>query len=210
MPKTHHIIYVPGLNDQNPFSKLITNTLPLFWKQHGFTGHIITPHWSQGKSFEPKLKRIIKKIDELAETEDPISLIGQSAGGSAVLNAFCARKSVLTGVVNVVGRLRAGENVRPSLEWATRKSPAFKESVTLFEKENEPKLTREDRKRILTARPWWDEIVPAGTVPVHGATNLVSAVPEHCVGGTAICSLYAKAILQFLTKLEESSQRGRL
>jgi len=201
MSKEHHVIYVPGLHDQHPINKNLTRFVPLFWKPYGFQGHIVAPHWEEGKEFAPKLKRILAKIDELADQGHIVSLIGQSAGGSAVMNAYSERRNMINGVVDVTGRLREGENVSPSLEVAARSSPAFAESVLLFERKNEPTLSNQDRKKIMTIRPFWDEVVPATTVPLEGATNLVAPIPEHSIGGIAMCTIFAKRILYFLNNL---------
>ncbi len=105
----------------------------------------------------PKVSPHNKKIDELSDKEYEISLFGQSAGGTAVLNAYIERKNK---IVNICGRLRKGKNVFPSLETAAKGNPAFVESVLLFENQNEKKLTTEDRKKILTIKPLWDGVVP--------------------------------------------------
>lgn len=198
MSKEHHVIYVPGLHDQWILNRTLTNLLPIFWKPQGFYPHVIQPHWEEGTVFAPKLKLVINKIDELVDNGRIVSIIGQSAGGSAALNAFCERKGVLKRAVNVTGRLRAGEKVRPTLDHAAIKSPAFKESVLLFEEQNEHLLTKEDRKRMMTIRPIWDEVVPSSTVFVEGATNLVAPMIEHSLSGALLVSVWSKTILDFL------------
>lgn len=198
MAKQHHVIYVPGLRDTWIINKAIIKVLPFFWEPQGIHIHVFSPHWEQGTRFAPKLKQLTDKIDSLVKQGHKVSLVGQSAGGSATLNAFCIRKSVVHRIINSTGRLRAGNNVWPSLKQAAKISPAFKESVLLFEKKNEPTLTKVDRKRILTIRPLWDETVPASTVPLDGATNLIAPIIEHSLGGIFIVSFYSKVMLDFL------------
>ena len=194
--KELHVIYVPGLRDQRFINKLLIKIISLFWKAQGFKFHIISPRWEEGKSFLPKLKLITDKIDELSGKT--VYLIGQSAGGSAVLNAYSQRKSEIAGVVNSTGRLRKGENVRPSLDHAARFSPAFKESVLLFENTNESTLTSKDRKKIVTIKPLWDETVPSSTVALKGATNITVPVVEHGFGGFFIVTLYSPVLAKLL------------
>jgi pimeloyl-ACP methyl ester carboxylesterase len=202
MSKEHHIIYVPGLRDTATFNRLFHPIVAWVWRQQGFYPHVYLPHWEEGKSFQPKLDGIIKLIDELKAEGHNVSLIGQSAGGSAVLNAFSERRNLVNGVVNVTGRLRTGIRVKPSLNQATRISPAFKQSVLMFENQNEPTLIQADRRRIMTYRPWFDETVPVSTVPIEGATNLVSPFPEHSAGGGFICTVLSGKISGFLRGLE--------
>lgn len=200
MKKIHYIIMIPGLNDQFPLQKMAMRAAAGFWKRFGVIAHVVEPHWEEGKTFAPKLDIILDKIDQLVMNGNKVSVLGLSAGGSAALNAFTLRKNVLNGVVNGTGRLRAGANVRPSLEWASRNSPAFAKSVFLFENKNEKTLTAKDRKRILTLRPIWDEIVPSSTVAVPGADNRVIPVVSHLLSGAFVCLFYGKEIVKFLDK----------
>src|ERR1017187_3350949 len=113
----HHIIYIPGLNDQLSLHRAATRILPAFWRRHGFHGHIMTPSWETGE-FESKLEAVITKIDELIGQGHLVSLVGQSAGSSLALNAFAARREFVTGLVILTGRLRVAG--KPTLEHAAR------------------------------------------------------------------------------------------
>jgi hypothetical protein len=197
----HHLIYIPGLNDQ--YQKQIIKIPQFFWKTQGFYSHVIFPEWEKGYKFAPKLKLITDKIDELINLRHTVSLVGQSAGGSAALIAFCERRDVLNGVVNATGRMRAGEKVSPTLEYASRYSPAFKEAVLLFEHEHEPSLTSHDRAKIMTIRPRLDRTVPPSTVPISGAINLTAPMINHSVGGFIIISSQSSVWLNFLRNLEK-------
>lgn len=201
MNKEHHIVYIPGLRDQS-VGKHLVKLLPHFWDNRGFPIHVVFPHWEEGNFFAPKLNKITEQVDQLISEGHRVSIIGQSAGGSAGLNAFCLRKEVLAAAINVTGRLKAGINVRPTLEKAASKSPAFKESVLLFERGNEPDLAEKDRKRVLTIRPWWDEVVPASTVSLQGAINLVAPMVEHSLGGIYIMSIYSRVLQDFLRSFD--------
>jgi len=202
MSKERHIIYVPGLRDQHLFNKSLARLYPLVWKPQGFHFHTISPHWEEGISFTPKLKMITNKIDELSVGANHIYLLGVSAGGSAVLNAFSQRRDLISGVVNVVGRLRAGVNVKPSLDKATKISPACRESILSFENQNEPTLSEVDRRKVMTLRPVWDETVPKSTVSLKGAKNIVVPMVEHSLGGIAIMTIFSPMIVKFFKGLD--------
>ena len=138
------IIYIPGLNDQSFLNKTFNNLFKILWKRFGYEIYIIQPHWQEESVFSSKLKLITDKIDELSNNDYEVYLIGQSAGGSAALNAFTERKSKVKKVINVCGRIKKGDNISPTLEQASRNSPAFKESVLLFENQNQQKLIWHD------------------------------------------------------------------
>lgn len=175
MPGKHYLIFVPGLGDNN---SLLNWAIKRFEKD-GFITIIRSAPWHKKEEpLKSKLERLINRIDEVYKDGQTLSLIGISAGASLVLNAYCQRKNKVENVVNICGRLRKGKNVFPSLELASRGHPAFKESVELFEK-NEPNLTDKDRKKILTIRAFWDEIVPRSTTSLNGATNIKLPLVEH-------------------------------
>jgi len=131
----HHVIYVPGLSDERKSYEFIINK----WKLYGIIPHVHRVGWKDGEnSFEQKLQRLVKEVRQYIKQGHIVSLVGGSAGGSAVLNVFLEVPEI-NAVVNICGRLRAGNNVSPTLEQAAAESPAFKESVKLFEK-REPKM----------------------------------------------------------------------
>lgn len=197
MHSEHHVVFIPGLMDQDPIHKKFISLLPFVWQRFGLLVHIVYPEWEKGNSFKPKLERILIEIDSLLEQGYVVSVAGQSAGGSAGGNAFMERKQQLAGFVNITGRLKEGGSITPTLAYAAKNSPAFTESVILFE-HSEPGLSASDRKRVLTIRPSSDSVVPASTAAVDGATNLVGRVPGHVLGGVFIDIFYAKRIAQFL------------
>jgi len=73
--KEHHVVYVPGLHDQHPLNRNLAKLLPLFWKSHGFYGHVVTPHWEEGNRFAPKLALITVEVDRLASERHTVFII---------------------------------------------------------------------------------------------------------------------------------------
>lgn len=209
LPKKHkhHIIFIPGLGD-NTFpntNKFYTGFInrPLGFRHRDVKVHIFRPEWNTENTFNPKLERLLKVIDGLTEQGHVVSLVGQSAGGSAAINAFANRPDKINGVVIVAGRLRSGENVSPTLEKAAKKSKALEDSVLSFEK-IEPNLTPEQRKRVMTITMLDDKVVPPSTVPIEEATNLYKR-GGHFKGGVLGSSIfnYSKSILDFLENLRK-------
>ena len=198
LSKQHHLIYIPGLHDQHPLRRIDLLCVPLIWRLHGFRAHILFPHWEEGEIFAQKLERILQKIEELTAKDCLVSLVGQSAGGSAVMNAFVKRPDKVVGVVNITGRLRSPGH--PSLEEASSGSPAFADSVRRCESKLSS-LTDEQRKRVMTIRPSIDKVVPADSVAVEGATNIVSPIRGHSLGGAYIATVRTEVWMQFLRGL---------
>jgi hypothetical protein len=199
MPESnlHTVIIIPGLGDDRSGSSAIITAATSHWKQAGLTILIHSVKWRNGEDFEPKLAKLLALIDKQAK-KGTVSLVGTSAGASMAFNAFCARHTLIHKAVNICGRLRAGDHMLRSLDRMARTSSAFKQSVLQFEK-NEPTLTKSQKSRLLTIRPYFgDELVPSDTAYLAGAQNRWIYTPGH--GLSIILSLwFSKAITEFLT-----------
>lgn len=192
MPSKHYVIVVPGLGDRE---KLVSVAVKQ-WKKYGFTPLVHLAPWKKKEVLSAKLERLVNLVDKLSK-KGTVSLVGISAGGSMVLNAFAKRKKRVHAVVNVCGRLRCGEKVFPSLNFAARKYPAFRESV-LFCDENRHVLTRSDRKKVMTLRGLYDEAVPSSTTTLKGAVNKRLPTILHSPSIIYALSVYKDRIFTFL------------
>lgn len=179
MTQEHKVIIGPGLDGRADNIEWLTKNWP---EKYGLQPIVIPITWKDGEHFEPKLRQITDLIDHFAEKGDLISLIGCSAGGPAMLNAFVERKNMIHRVVNNGGFLRPG-NRRGFRSFKTRSatSLAFREAVLKFA-ELESTLTPADRAKILTVRPLFDELVPPETVVIQGAINSQVSMIEHVLG----------------------------
>lgn len=191
----HCIILVPGLGDRILRHQWLTKK----WKEDGIEVIIHTAPWNKTQEkFQPKLDRLLKHIDQLSNNGYKVSLIGTSAGGSFVINAYLRRKSKVHKVINVCGRIRKGEHVYPSLKQAARDFTAFYESV-IFCEENLRHLTSQDEEKIMTVSPWpIDGIVPMNCIPIQGARNISIPVPLHILGICVALSVFRKPLIEFI------------
>ncbi len=196
--RTHHVVIVPGLSD-NPLG---VAWLTRDWPAHyGLTPLVVRFGWrGQPDDFAPRLARLGRSIDGLVAAGALVSLLGTSAGASAVLNAFFPRRDDIRSVVSVCGRLRAGDGVYPSLDHS-RNRRLFKPSV-LSCAAGISTLTPADTAKILTIRPLFDELVPVTTMTIAGATNHRILAVEHMVGIYLALSVYARLIVDFLARVE--------
>ena len=191
----HKIILIPGLGDEATYTRFGTR----WWKTRGLDVVVFPVGWRDGdKHFAPKLQRILKLVDEMVKNGDTVSLIGLSAGGSAVLNVFGERKQVIHKVVTIGARNRVGVyRGANSFENRTHTSPAFAESIECAET-IEKEFNVEDRKKIMTIRPVYDEIVPARTVVIRGAKNVMLPTVEHLNSIISSLTIYSHVIRSFL------------
>lgn len=192
MNKEHHIIMSPGMDGKIEGIKFVTRN----WaEKYGLHPEVVQTVWKDGQGLEPKLSKILALIDSLSNGGKVVSLVGTSASGSLMLNAFAERRDIVNKVVNVGGFLRQGHGTgMHSFETRSAASKAFRESILRFES-LEPSLTEEDRKKILTVRPLLgDELVPAHTVTVSGAHNKTVPMGEHVLGIATALVLYNPVI----------------
>lgn len=191
----HRVIIIPGLGDDVMKMSLTTN----HWRQHGLDPVIHAIGWSDGKEFRQKLQALVKMIDQYAKNGNRVSLVGCSAGASAVLNAFIDRKKIIHRVITVCGRLKSGSQQGfRSFPVRTATSPSFAQSIHLFEG-REGVLSDQDRKKIMTVRALFgDELVPADTAIVRGAYNIVVPTPEHVFSIAMSLTLFSRPLITFL------------
>src|SRR4051794_28655235 len=97
-----HLIFIPGLGDDNVrWQQKAVNT----WRLWGVDAEIFQMHWADKVPWESKFERLLKRIDGLAAQNKRVALVGASAGASAVINAFAARKDRLAGCVLIAGKV---------------------------------------------------------------------------------------------------------
>jgi len=192
MSHEHHVIISPGMDGKIDGLQLITKDWP---KKYGLYPEVEQIVWKDEFGLEPKLKKITDLIDKLVVNGNSVSLIGTSASGSLMLNAFIERKGVIEKVVNVGGFVRPGNRSgQRNFNERSAASIAFRESVLKFAS-LESTLTPEDRKKILTVRPLWDELVPPETVVIKGALNKQIPMVEHVLGIATAMVLYDPVIM---------------
>lgn len=184
------LIVIPGLGDRVKLTELMARQLNMDFE-------VIRMSWNDRSDFDSKLKKIIQKIDAATKEGRTVIGLGISAGGSAILNAFVERQENMIKVINVCGRLRAGEDVFTTLDEASKSSPSFRQSVLMFER-NENKLSLEARSRVLTIRPLIDPVVPGSTVTVEGAVNAQIISLGHVLSIALAMTLYKGKIEDFL------------
>lgn len=196
MLNKHRVIIIPGLGDEVNKISWATN----HWRRYGLEPVIHSVGWYDGKEFQSKLRTLIEMIDKFIKYGNRVSLVGCSAGESAVLNAFLKRKELIHKVINVCGRLRCGNQKGfRSYEARTASSPAFAQSVKLFAS-RENLLSIQDRKKVMTVRALFgDELVPADTAVLSVANNMVIPTMEHIFSIVMALTLFSRPLITFLT-----------
>lgn len=200
--QTHHrVIVVPGLGEHPERIAWFVR----HWRRHGLKPMVHLMGWHDGeKEFLLKLQMLLEIIDQCAARGERVSLVGCSAGGSAVLNAFGERREAVHRVISISACLRReSKNGFPAYASRAASSPSFDASVRLFET-NEHLLTDQDRKKIMTVRAvFGDSVVPADTTILPGAQNTTVPVPGHLPSIVAALTSFSSPLIAFLTPESE-------
>lgn len=187
----HHVIYVPGLGDRRPRGQTIALS---FWKLLGLKVHYFPLGWADKEAFGPKLLRLLGKVDELLKQHgDLVSLVGVSAGASAVLNAYAQRRD-LNAVVCIGGKIQNPQSIG---ERTYQINPAFQQSVYAVRGSLE-RLGPAQISRIMSIHPLLDGTVPVADTRIPGAVEKTVPVFGHILGIFYSITFGAPAITRFL------------
>lgn len=194
MTKNLHVIYIPGLGDHKLDSQV---RVVRFWRHYGVEPEIFRMNWGDKEPWQPKFERLLARIDELRSQNKGVALVGISAGASAAINAFAARKDVIKGVVLIAGKVNHPETIHPG---HNDNNPAFVTSAQDCQQALK-NLDGSERKRIMSRFGIYDEIVKSADSRIPAARNRYVPAAFHVVIITTQITLGAPSLLRFLKRL---------
>lgn len=179
MRSKHQVIYVPGLGDKH--SRLQARIIGS-WRRHGIEAHFFKMGWADDEPYSSKLARLNDKINELAK-KGTVSLVGVSAGASAVLNTYAKRPKDIHRVITICGKILRPETVQ---QWRYRANPAFKGSMEMLSS-SIASMGGAERDRVLTIKPLWDGVVNVDDAVLPGAPE--KTVPTFGHAFSIVCTI---------------------
>ena len=196
MDKPLHIIYIPGLGDDQVGSQLTAVKTWQWWKVEA---ELYQMHWADNEPWDDKFKRLINRIDELSRSKT-IALVGASAGATAVINAYAARKDIIIGCVLIAGKVNHPEAIGPRYR---HRNPSFITSAYSCER-SLATLNQRDRQSILSRYGMFDEIVPLSSSKIPGAHNKIMPSFSHVITIATQITLGAPSFMHFLKQQAKS------
>lgn len=191
----HYVIYIPGIGDD---TKGLQAKLINIWKLFGVQPQVFEMPWTGTESFETKLARLLELIDDLSAKGHKVSLVGASAGAGAAINAFAARKDIITGIVCICGKINNPDAIGPRYR---KRNPAFIESAMNVQFSLDKLDVDTDRPRILSRYASLDLIVPrADSIVLGGKNQTVYSVGHSTTIATQLV-FGASSYLRFLKRL---------
>ena len=177
-------LYVNGLGTGRSWQE---KAIQARWGRSGIRIYFARINWYNKGSFESKKGKVVRLAKRIIKKYGQVVLIGASAGGSLALNSFFELRDKKIGVVSAHGRLKIGDyrkNEVDSLFYKARLNTdkpiqSYYDSVCHFETEVAPRLTAEDKKRILVLRQKIDLVVPVDSMSIEGVKEYVSSAVGH-------------------------------
>ena len=156
----HYIIYVPGLGDDYDGARRLALKS---WRLWGVKTELVPMSWHDGRPYDEKQQRVLEAVRRAKNKGYAVSLIGESAGGSMVINV-AAQVPMLHRLITIGGVNNPAIQVAPH---TLLKAPAFDESIRHLTY-SLPKIAT---SRTHVVRAWYDPIVHAKYTYINEAHN---------------------------------------
>lgn len=190
----HYAIYVPGLSDHRTYGQNIVIQL---WRLFGIRPRYLALGWNKKEGFETKLARLLHETTKLRSAGHSVSLVGVSAGASAVINAY-VKSDAVSSVVCICGKVNNPLTVKKS---TFAENPDFKESLEQLQN-SLAVLSPEMRKKIMSIHPRRDQTVPIADTIIDGAKEKTTLGRNHVIGIFFGIILGARSIAHFILAKE--------
>ena len=196
MFKEHAVVIATPLGDREHAIEFAVRG----WDKKGLKPIVVPMRWfDYSITFNDRMSLIGNEIDTQLKKNKLVSLMGFSAGGSAVLNTFASRKESINKVITVCARINTVKNWGyRSFKNRTNKYPNYAESIINFEKVR-GRLSLADLQRVMTVRPLLgDQLNPANTMILDGANNITIPTAEHITSIAMALTFFSKPLISFI------------
>jgi dienelactone hydrolase len=193
MNKPLHVIYITGLGDRHPNGQRRAVST---WHWYGVEAELFQMKWADREPWESKFERLLARIDALAAQGKTVGLVAASAGATAAINAYAARKDVISGVVCIAGKVNRPQAIGRHFR---QQNPAF---VTAAEECRKALagLSAADRRHIQSRYALADEMVTKQDSRIPGANNRLTPSIGHFITIATQITLGAPGLIRFLKR----------
>ena len=162
-----HYIYIPGFGDHFDFLRQL---LLARWRTQDTAVHFVPMHWrDRTEAYGQKLERLRQIIEQIAPNE-PIIIVGESAGGAMALYSLSQLPERINSVITICGYTKGAQDV--SRYYRTHR-PAFYPLVQGLD------ALQPDAKRITTIYSVRDHVVTPKHTLIKGAHSIKLQTPGH-------------------------------
>lgn len=193
---SHYILYVPGILDDVAH---VQSTLVKLWRVHGVRGGTHVMPWRGQQDYEKSLKSLLSRIDRIRARGHQVSLVGASAGATAVLNAYFERLGKIETVILICPKIHNRDNISTKL---VKRNPSFMDSLRLLEKQL-PNLSMTDKSAIFSFVSPSDGLVPYADSAIEGVEESTLPPLRH---NAAILYALSFGFVEILPKLKRNAE----
>lgn len=193
MKSKHVVLYVPGLGDHR--LKMRQRGLD-FWYYRNISIEMAAKKWRVPESWDIKLAKLLKQIDYHYDQGKIVSLIGESAGATAVLQALEDRYEKINAVILLCGKSQYPNRVANVLY---KKNPALEEAM-IRSHQVVQQLSVDQKKKILNLHPYADPVVPVWETRIEGVRESTMPIIGHITGIAFGITLWSFVMVRFIRR----------
>lgn len=169
-----HALYFNGLTDGTTRKR--ERLAIKYLAKHGIIVEHTPINWRSDEPFQGLLARLTRIAEQKLKEHDKLLLIGSSAGGSLALNIFKQVDNKNLYAITLCSRLHDAKLAwwdwrimhRMAYIGAPKASQKFVDSVTYCSDKTIPRLTKQDKQRIVIVQQLADGVVPRPTMSIDG------------------------------------------
>lgn len=189
----HDVIYVPGILDD---IANIQSSLVRHWRIYGVHPHTHVMPWLGEPDYIASKLRLYRKIESLHQPGNIVTLVGASAGASAVLNAYIELPDQVSGVVLLCPKINNADNIGTKL---LSKNPSFFDSMIDLN-HNLDKLTAEQKTKIVSFLSPRDRMIPYEDSTIPGVRERTLPAFRHNAAIVYAISLGSRQLVRELKR----------
>jgi len=186
---TIHILYVSGLGDR--YDRFRRRALR-GWSIWGVHATLMPMTWADGGTFETKYATLQAEADRLRKAGKRVVLIGESAGGSVIMNALADTPEEYHRFVTICGKNWNARNVSPYLYG---KNPAFKTSMRLADEKTD-NIPATSLAHFISVCPLYDPVVPVSQMILKNGQVMRLFTVGHFVSIVLALTIYSPLIIR--------------
>jgi pimeloyl-ACP methyl ester carboxylesterase len=192
----HYVIFIPGLGDHKAHGQDIGLNL---WRLFGLHPVYLALDWENKESIDAKLKRLDALVMKLSSQNTRVSLVGVSAGASAVLNYYKDHPQIHR-VILVCGKVNNPDNIQSK---RYDMNPDFRESMYRIESSLDTLRESGRLSNILSIYSDKDTTVPPKDAYIEGANSKKIRAWSHPTVIMNTILFHGFAIARFINKSDQ-------
>lgn len=193
MKQVLHVLYIPGVGDDNPAGQ---RWLIMLWRLWGVHAELVPMRWSSTEPWEQKRARLLALVDQRIAEYGTVSIVAASAGSAAALWVFEQRKQQIAGCVTIAGKIVRANTIGPNY---SGKNVALVDAVKDSERAVAA-LSGSELERVQSRYALFDGVVDRADSKVPGMQNHVVFSFGHVVTIASQLLVGAPFFVRFLRK----------